>query len=71
MKAYLTEWLIRFGTSEVDGATRLANVNVAYTLLAEAKDAGFMESNLTMIGENLYRITPAGLEYIKDERISD
>ena len=66
MRAYLTEWLILYGTGWIDGEVVLYS-----SLWSRAKDSGYIE--YISISELLpfagcERITPKGLEYIKDEQ---
>lgn len=62
MKAYLTEWLIRHGTGWVD-----YYVHHDDELWVLARTLEYIEHEYIGINPQ-ERITPKGLEYIKDEK---
>lgn len=64
MKEFLTEWLIRYGTNDV----RISEKHEPYWFRAVCKD--YLGGSDTTEHPD-YHITPKGLEYLKDERISD
>ena len=69
MRAYLTEWLILYGTGWIDGLKHPQN-----PLWNAALKAGYIDHEPAVESHTRWsqeRITPKGLEYIKDESISD
>ena len=65
MKAYLTEWLIRHGTGWVDGALNPGTTQWYIAHNAEYIDRTDYEHPAQE------RISPKGLEYLKNESIPD